>query len=54
MAVPNPVRIFHITIIANLPAICATGALLSKNVTSWPTNSGALPMMLSMAQPAPG
>ena len=31
MAVPNPVRLFHITAIANLPAICATGALLAKN-----------------------
>ncbi len=31
MAVPNPVRLFHITAIANLPAICAAGALLSKN-----------------------
>lgn len=29
--IPNPVRIFHITAIANLPAICAAGALLSKN-----------------------
>lgn len=28
---PNPVRLFHITAIANLPAICAAGALLSKN-----------------------
>lgn len=31
MAVPNPVRLFHITAIDNLPAICATGALLAKN-----------------------
>lgn len=31
MAVPDPVRLFHITAIANLPAICATGALLAKN-----------------------
>lgn len=31
MTVPNPVRLFHITAIANLPAICAAGALLSKN-----------------------
>lgn len=31
MAVPNPVRLFHITAIANLPAICATGAFLAKN-----------------------
>lgn len=31
MAIPNPVRLFHITAIANLPAICAAGALLSKN-----------------------
>lgn len=31
MPVPNPVRLFHITAIANLPAICAAGALLSKN-----------------------
>lgn len=29
--IPNPVRLFHITAIANLPAICAAGALLSKN-----------------------
>ena len=29
--VPNPVRLFHITAIANLSTICATGALLSKN-----------------------
>jgi hypothetical protein len=31
MPVPNPVRLFHITAIANLPAICQAGALLSKN-----------------------
>ncbi len=31
MAVPYPVRLFHITAIANLPAICAAGALVSKN-----------------------
>lgn len=31
MPVPSPVRLFHITAIANLPAICAAGALLSKN-----------------------
>lgn len=31
MAVPNPVRLFHITAIANLPGICQAGALLSKN-----------------------
>lgn len=31
MAVPNPVRLFHITAIANLAAICQAGALLSKN-----------------------
>ena len=30
MPVPNPVRLFHITAIANLPDICAAGALLSK------------------------
>jgi hypothetical protein len=29
--VPNPVRLFHITAIANLSAICDTGSLLSKN-----------------------
>ncbi len=28
---PNPVRLFHITAIANLPAICTARALLSKN-----------------------
>lgn len=31
MAILNPVRLFHITAIAKLPAICETGALLSKN-----------------------
>jgi hypothetical protein len=31
MPAPRPVRLFHITAIANLPAICAAGALLSKN-----------------------
>lgn len=31
MVIPNPVRLFHITAIANLPAICAAGALVSKN-----------------------
>ena len=31
MPTPNPVRLFHITALANLPAICAAGALLSKN-----------------------
>jgi ssDNA thymidine ADP-ribosyltransferase, DarT len=30
--VPSPVRLFHITAVANLPAIAASGALLSKNV----------------------
>ncbi|MDK9715608.1 MAG: DUF4433 domain-containing protein [Sulfuritalea sp.] len=29
--IPNPVRLFHITAIANLTAICQAGALLSKN-----------------------
>lgn len=32
MPIPNPVRLFHITAIANLPGICAAGALLSKSV----------------------
>lgn len=32
MVAPRPVRLFHITAIANLPAICASGALLSKNL----------------------
>jgi hypothetical protein len=31
MPVPDPVRLFHITAIANLPAICGAGALLAKN-----------------------
>jgi hypothetical protein len=31
MLEPNPVRLFHITAIANLLAICQSGALLSKN-----------------------
>lgn len=31
MPVPNPVRLFHITPIANVPGICAARALLSKN-----------------------
>ena len=31
MAIPNPVRLFHITPIATLPDIFARGALLSKN-----------------------
>ena len=31
MPIPNPVRLFHITAIANLPAICQAGALLSKS-----------------------
>jgi hypothetical protein len=31
MPVPTTVRLFHITAIENLPAICAAGALLSKN-----------------------
>jgi hypothetical protein len=31
MAVPKPVRLFHITAIANLPTICGMGALLAKN-----------------------
>jgi hypothetical protein len=34
MPVPNPVRLFHITAIANLPAILATRALISKNAGS--------------------
>lgn len=32
MPVPDPVRLFHITAIANLPAICGAGALLAKNL----------------------
>ena len=31
MPAPRPTRLFHITAIANLPAILARGALLSKN-----------------------
>ncbi len=31
MAIPQPVRLFHITAIANLPRICDTGALLAKS-----------------------
>ena len=31
MPAPKPTRLFHITAIANLPAILASGALLSKN-----------------------
>ena len=31
MVIPNPVRLFHITAIANLPGICAAGALFSKS-----------------------
>jgi hypothetical protein len=31
MPAPQPTRLFHITAIANLPAICAAGGLLSKN-----------------------
>ena len=31
MPIPDPVRLFHITAIVNLPNICAAGALLSKN-----------------------
>jgi ssDNA thymidine ADP-ribosyltransferase, DarT len=31
MPAPQPTRLFHITALANLPAICAAGALLSKN-----------------------
>lgn len=31
MPVPHPVRLFHITAMANLPAICQAGALMSKN-----------------------
>ena len=32
MAIPNPVRLFHITAIANLKAISNTGALVSNNL----------------------
>lgn len=31
MVIPNPVRLFHITAIANFPGICAARALLSKS-----------------------
>lgn len=31
MPTPHPVRLFHITALANLPVICAAGALVSKN-----------------------
>ena len=31
MTAPQPIRLFHITAIANLPAICTAGALVSKN-----------------------
>ncbi len=31
MPIPNPIRLFHITAIENLPAIFRSGALLSKN-----------------------
>jgi hypothetical protein len=31
MAVPNPVRLFHITAVANLQAMCQVGDVLSKN-----------------------
>lgn len=31
MPAPRPTRLFHITALANLPAICARGGLLSKN-----------------------
>lgn len=31
MTIPSPVRLFHITAIGNLQAICRAGALLSKN-----------------------
>lgn len=32
MPVPDPLRLFHITAIANLPQICAAGMLVSKNL----------------------
>ena len=32
MPAPQPTRLFHITALANLQGICATGALVSKNV----------------------
>lgn len=31
MPAPHPTKLFHITAIANLPAICRAGALLAKN-----------------------
>ena len=31
MAIPEPTRLFHLTAIANLPAICGMGALFAKN-----------------------
>lgn len=31
MPIPTPVRLFHITAIANLPSICAVGAISSKS-----------------------
>lgn len=34
MATPQPVRLFHITAIGNLQAICRQGALLAKNVVA--------------------
>ena len=34
MPVPQPVRLFHITAVTNLPAICAAGALQPKNLTA--------------------
>jgi hypothetical protein len=32
VSIPNPVRLFHITAIANLTGICEAGALLSKSL----------------------
>jgi len=34
MPAPDPIRLFHITAIANLPSICAAGALLAKSGTA--------------------
>lgn len=34
MAPPHPVRLFHITAIGNLQAICRQGALLAKNAVA--------------------
>jgi ssDNA thymidine ADP-ribosyltransferase, DarT len=34
LAVPNPIRLFHITAIANLAGICSSGSLLSKSIGS--------------------